>query len=179
MFCTKFSTSKIILLLIKVKLLYILMNIKFLVIGKTENSYLKEGILDYQQRLCRYVNFEIEEINIKGNMIKREVLLQKEAEKILAALKPADKVILLDEKGEQYTSVGFSKKIETFQYQSISRLVIICGGAYGFDEQIYQRSNQLLSLSKMTYTHQMVRLIFLEQLYRAFTIIKNEKYHHI
>ena len=154
------------------------MIIKFLVIGKTENSYLKEGISDYRQRIQRYVNFEMEEMNLKGSLALRELQLQKESEKILAAMKPGDRIILLDEKGEQFTSSGLSKKLELFQHQSISRLVIICGGAYGFHEQIYQRANQLWSLSKMTFTHQMVRLIFLEQLYRAFTIIKNEKYHH-
>ena len=154
------------------------MNIKFLVIGKTENSYLKEGISDYHQRLQRYLNFEMEEISLKGNTSIREVQLQKEAEKILATLKPADKIILLDEKGEQFTSTGLSKKIESFQHQSISRLVIICGGAYGFHEQIYQRAYQLWSLSKLTFSHQMVRLFFLEQLYRAMTILKNEPYHN-
>lgn len=154
------------------------MNIKFLVTGKTENSYIKEGIHEYQQRLVRYVNFEMEEIIIKGNAVPKELQLLKEATKILASLKSTDLVILLDDMGEQFTSIGLSEKIGSFQRNGVQRIMIVCGGAYGFHESIYSRANMKLSLSKLTFTHQMVRLIFLEQLYRAFTILKNEKYHH-
>ena len=154
------------------------MNIKFLVTGKTENSYIKEGISDYQQRLSRYVNFEMEEIIIKGSALNKDLQIQKETLRILAAVKSTDHVVLLDETGEQFTSEGLSTKISLFQVNSIQRLVFICGGPYGFDEKVYKRANMKLSLSKMTFTHQMARLIFLEQLYRAFTIIRNEKYHH-
>ena len=154
------------------------MNIKFLVVGKTENSYLKEGISDYAKRIVRYVNFEMSELIIKGSSNEQKVVLQLESAKILQGLKSSDFVILLDALGEQLTSNQLSKKLEDCQNKGISRLVFICGGAYGFGEQMYERANMKLALSMMTFTHQMVRLIFLEQLYRAYTIMKNEKYHH-
>ena len=154
------------------------MNINFLVVGKTENSYLKEGITEYIQRIGRYVNFEKTELIVKGNTTEQKVVLQLESAKILQNLKNTDFVVLLDERGEQLSSDKFSKKLEDLQNKGISRLVFICGGAYGFGVEVYERANLKMSLSMMTYTHQMVRLIFLEQLYRAYTIMKNEKYHH-
>ena len=154
------------------------MNINFLVVGKTENSYLKEGITEYIQRIGRYINFEKTELIVKGNTTEQKVVLQLESAKILQNLKNTDFVVLLDERGEQLSSDKFSKKLEDLQNKGISRLVFICGGAYGFGEEVYERANLKMSLSMMTYTHQMVRLIFLEQLYRAYTIMKNEKYHH-
>ena len=154
------------------------MNINFLVVGKTENSYLKEGITEYIQRIGRYVNFEKTELIVKGNTTEQKVVLQLETAKILQNIKNTDFVVLLDERGEQLSSDKFSKKLEDLQNKGISRLVFICGGAYGFGVEVYERANLKMSLSMMTYTHQMVRLIFLEQLYRAYTIMKNEKYHH-
>ena len=154
------------------------MNINFLVVGKTENSYLKEGITEYIQRIGRYINFEKTELIVKGNTTEQKVVLQLESAKILQNLKNTDFVVLLDERGEQLSSDKFSKKLEDLQNKGISRLVFICGGAYGFGVEVYERANLKMSLSMMTYTHQMVRLIFLEQLYRAYTIMKNEKYHH-
>lgn len=154
------------------------MNIKLLVIGKTENSYIKEGLTEYTKRLGRYVNFELEEIQAKGSSTNREIQISKEAEKILNGLKTTDLVILLDETGEQFTSIGLSEKIASWQNKGVQRIVIICGGPYGFNESVYKRAGLKLSLSKMTFTHQMARLILLEQLYRAYTILKNEKYHH-
>ena len=154
------------------------MNINFLVVGKTENSYLKEGITEYIQRIGRYINFEKTELIVKGNTTEQKVVLQLETAKILQNIKNTDFVVLLDERGEQLSSDKFSKKLEDLQNKGISRLVFICGGAYGFGVEVYERANLKMSLSMMTYTHQMVRLIFLEQLYRAYTIMKNEKYHH-
>jgi len=156
------------------------MKIVLLTISKTSEKYLIGGIQDYQKRLKHYTQFEIIEIpNIKKtqNFSKSE-LMKKEGELILKQLQNSDYVILLDDKGTDFTSVQFAKKLQGLLNSGKKRLVFVIGGAYGFSDDVYQKANEKLSLSKMTFSHQMVRLFFAEQIYRAFTILKNEPYHH-
>jgi 23S rRNA (pseudouridine1915-N3)-methyltransferase len=154
------------------------MNIRFIVIGKTTEEYLKEGLGEYCRRLSRYCTFSMEELMVKTSSAEKNHVLQKEAEKLLDQLKPSDHFVLLDEKGEEFSSPGFASYLEQLSLRGVSSLVFAVGGAYGFHEIVYKRANMKIALSQMTFTHQMVRLIFTEQLYRAFTIIKKEKYHH-
>jgi 23S rRNA (pseudouridine1915-N3)-methyltransferase len=156
------------------------MKITLLIIGKTEDAYLKEGIDKYLKRLKHYVKIDIAEIAELKNTkaLTQEQQKAKEAELILKKLSTLDYVILLDEKGAQLSSPQFAAYIDKKAIGSVTNLVFIVGGPYGFDEAIYQRANDKLSLSRMTFSHQMVRLFFVEQLYRAFTIIKGEPYHH-
>ena len=156
------------------------MKIVFLLIGKTNEKYLTEGISLYQRRLEHYTSFEIIEIpNIKKsqNFSKLE-LLKKESDLILKNIKNSDHLVLLDDKGEEYNSISFSKKIQNWMLIGKKRIIFVAGGAYGFSEKILQRGNEKLSLSKMTFSHQMVRLFFMEQLYRGYSILNNEPYHH-
>jgi 23S rRNA (pseudouridine1915-N3)-methyltransferase len=139
-----------------------------------------EGIFQFQKRLKHYTPFEIVEIpNIKNakNFSKSE-LLKKEGELILKQLQNTDYLLLLDDKGKSFTSVGFDKKLQNWMLSGKKRLVFMVGGPYGVSDEIYKRANEQLSLSKMTFSHQMVRLFFAEQLYRAYTILRNEPYHH-
>jgi len=154
--------------------------ITLLLVGKTEDAYLREGISKYLNRLRHYVRFDYVEITELKNTKSLTQAQQKakEAELILKRLLPSDQVILLDEKGVQLSSAQFAEFIDKKQLGSVSNLVFVVGGPYGFDESVYQRANDKLSLSKMTFSHQMVRLFFVEQLYRGFTIIKGEPYHH-
>lgn len=156
------------------------MKIKLLVIGKTSESWLKEGIALYTGRLNNYCDLEMEVIpDIKNRaVLPVEKLKIAEAEQILKRVASGDKVVVLDDKGKEETSVGFSRLISKWQVGGISRVVFVIGGAYGFGEEIYKRADLQFSLSRMTFSHQMVRVIFLEQLYRAFTILRNEPYHH-
>ena len=156
------------------------MKIKLIVIGKTNTDYLKTGENEYEKRLKHYCNFEEIVIpNLKNsNKLSKNELKIKEGELILRNLGSIDKVILLDNKGEGYSSSEFSNFLNENILYSAKSLVFVVGGAYGFSEKIYNRADNKLSLSKMTFSHQMVRLIFKEQLYRAFTIIKGEKYHN-
>ncbi len=151
------------------------------VIGKTDEAYLQTGIDKYQQRLKHYLPYEIKIIpdlkktkNLSENQQKTL-----EGNLILQNFQPGDHIILLDEKGKDYSSVDFSKLLEKRMLAGIKRLVFVIGGPYGFSDDVYAKANDKLSLSKMTYSHQMVRLIFSEQLYRAMTILKNEPYHHV
>ena len=156
------------------------MKIKLILTGKTHESYLKEGILYYVKKLVNYGTFEIietSELKNTKNLTPAAIQLQ-EGELILAQLKVGDKVILLDDKGRSFTSLEFAEQLEKKQIQSIKTLVFIVGGPYGFSEAVYARADEKLSLSAMTFSHQIIRLIFLEQLYRAFSILKNEPYHH-
>ena len=156
------------------------MKIVLLSIGKTSEEYLIEGIAQYQKRLKHYVQFELIEIpNIKKtqNFSKNE-LIKKEGELILNTIQASDYLVLLDDKGQDFTSVKFSKKVQQWMLSGKKRLVYVIGGAYGFSDAVYQRGNEKLSLSKMTFSHQMVRLFFVEQIYRAYTILNNEPYHH-
>ena len=150
-------------------------------IGKTDEPYLIEGIEKYLKRLKFYVDFKLVVIpDIKKNKgMSADLQKRKEGEMILKSLNSTDQVILLDEQGKEYSSVQFSILLEKKMIASVQQLVFIIGGPYGFDEAVYQRANGKISLSKMTFSHQMIRLFFAEQLYRAYTIIKNEPYHHI
>ncbi len=156
------------------------MKIVLFVVGKTTQKYLVEGIAKYQKRLQHYTQFEIFEIsNIKNvkNLSNLE-LMKKEGRLILKQLQPSDYLVLLDDKGKDFTSIKFAKKLQAWMLNGKKRLVFVCGGAYGFSDELYQRQNEKLSLSKMTFSHQMVRLFFVEQVYRAYTILNNEPYHH-
>ena len=156
------------------------MKIIFLTVGKTTNPHLIKLQEEYQNRLKFYLQFEgivIPELkNTKNLSIKEQ--LEKEADLILKQLEVNDKVVLLDEKGKQYTSMAFSESISKELNGSHKRIIFIVGGPYGFSERVYQHASSMLSLSAMTFSHQMIRLIFVEQLYRAMTILKGEPYHH-
>jgi 23S rRNA (pseudouridine1915-N3)-methyltransferase len=155
------------------------MKIELWAIGKTDIDYLKEGIMIYEKRLKHYVSFEIVILNdVKNPPLSSEQLKIKEGEVILAKLQKDDCLVVMDEGGKQYTSTEFASFLEKKQVESTKRLIFLIGGAFGFSEAIYERSNYKMSFSKMTFTHQMIRLIFVEQLYRAYTIIKGEKYHN-
>ena len=156
------------------------MKITFITVGKTVDSYLKTGIDIYVSRLKHYTKLQIIEIDELKNTktLTREQQKTKEAELILKKITPLDHVILLDENGTELTSPQFAAYINKKAIGSTSNLVFIVGGPYGFDASVYQRANDKISLSAMTFSHQMVRLFFVEQLYRAFTIIKGEPYHH-
>lgn len=156
------------------------MRITLIAVGKTEDKYLIEGIEKYLSRLKHYINFNIVIIpDVKNTKSLSEAQQKtKEAELISKQINPTDVVVLLDEKGKKHSSISFSAYLNKQMIGSVQNLVFIIGGPYGFDETIYKRSNTSVSLSDMTFSHQMVRLFFVEQLYRAFTILKNEPYHH-
>ena len=156
------------------------MNIKLIAIGKTDNKQLQALIDDYQKRLSFYVKFDLEIIADIKNAKNLSELQQKEkeGELILAKLTPTDQLILLDENGKTFSSVSFSEELQKKMNAGIKTLVFVIGGPYGFSETIYAKANGKISLSLMTFSHQMVRLFFIEQLYRGFTILRNEPYHH-
>lgn len=156
------------------------MKIKLLAVGKTDQKNLQLFLDDYIKRIGFYIRFEMQVIPDvkKAKNLSEKEQKQKEGELILKHLDTTDTVILLDEKGKQYTSVGFAKFIENKMNTVNKQLVFVIGGPYGFSEEVYNRAQAKMSLSTMTFSHQMVRLFFLEQLYRAFTIIRNEPYHH-
>lgn len=149
-------------------------------VGKTNMAYLQEGIDIYAQRLERYLPFQLQVLpDPKGlKNASPEQFKQKEGELILSRIKPDDFLILLDERGKLYTSEEFARFMEHKLHLSYRRLIFQVGGAYGFSEAVYERANGKLALSKMTFSHQMVRVFFLEQLYRAMTILRNEPYHN-
>lgn len=156
------------------------MNIELITIGKIKSRYLMEGIEEYIKRLKRYIAFDITEIpDIKnaGRVSKEE---QKEAEGqlILSRLQPSDYIVLLDEHGKQYSSIEFAEQLQSIMSSGKKRLVFVVGGPYGFSQSVYDKAHKLLSLSKMTFNHEMVRLFFTEQIYRAMTILRGEPYHH-
>ncbi len=156
------------------------MTIKLLAIGKTDQKDLQALIDIYQNRLGHYINFDFEIIpDIKNSKNLSEAQQkQKEGELILNKLKPTDVLILLDENGKQYDSVSFSQYLQKHMNSGIKQLVFVIGGPYGFSPEVYQKAQSKVSLSKMTFSHQMIRLFIIEQLYRAFTILRNEPYHH-
>lgn len=156
------------------------MKVQFWVIGKTTDTYLLTGINDYIKRLKRYCQFEYLELpaaKIGKNATEQETKLKEESA-VLEKLEKSDFLVVMDEKGKEYTSKKFGDFLSDHQMRGTKRLVFLIGGAYGFSDKVYQRANSKIALSQMTFTHQMVRLIFTEQLYRAFTITKGEKYHH-
>ena len=156
------------------------MTIKLLAIGKTDNKELQILIDDYQKRLGFYIKFEFEIIpDLKNSKnLTEDQQKQKEGELILNKLNTTDVLILLDENGKQMDSVSFSNYLQKHMNSGIKQLVFVIGGPYGFSPEIFEKAQDKLSLSKMTFSHQMVRLFFIEQLYRAFTILRNEPYHH-
>ncbi len=156
------------------------MQIKLLAIGKTDNKQLLQLIQEYTKRLGHYIKFNLDIIpDIKNSKNLSEAQQkQKEGELILKKINTSDVLILLDENGKQLDSVGFSNYLQKHMNSGIKQLVFVIGGPYGFSEEVYQKAQGKLSLSKMTFSHQMVRLFFIEQLYRGYTILRNEPYHH-
>jgi 23S rRNA (pseudouridine1915-N3)-methyltransferase len=157
------------------------MKITLIVIGKTDKKYITEGVSEYEKRLMHYCKFELKVIpDIKNSKSMSEsVQMQKEGELIIASIRPTSELILLDEKGSEFSSVEFAKLIERKGVAGKSEITFVIGGPYGFSHEVKARANGLVSLSRLTFSHQIVRLIFMEQLYRAMTIIKGEPYHHI
>jgi len=156
------------------------MNIKLLAIGKTDQKALQTLIDDYTKRLSFYIKFEVDIIpdlkNVKN--LSESQQKEKEGELILAKLAPTDQLLLLDENGATFSSVGFSDYLQKKMNSGAKTLVFVIGGPYGFSDDVYKKAQGKISLSLMTFSHQMVRLFFIEQLYRGFTILKNEPYHH-
>lgn len=156
------------------------MKIVLLVVGKTTESYFIQGIDEYSKRLAHYVPFELTVIPELRNTksLSTDQQKEREADLILKALQPGDYVVLLDEHGREFTSLQFASYLEKKMANIAKRLIFVVGGPYGFSNRVYQAAQEKISLSKMTYSHQMIRLIFTEQLYRAMTILNNEPYHH-
>ena len=156
------------------------MNIRLIAIGKTDNKALQSLIDDYTKRLSFYVKFDLEIIpdikNVKN--LSEAQQKEKEGELILSKITPTDQLILLDENGKTFSSVGFSDFLQKKMNAGIKTLVFVIGGPYGFSETVYQKAQGKVSLSEMTFSHQMVRLFVIEQIYRGFTILRNEPYHH-
>ncbi len=156
------------------------MKIKLLAIGKTDDKNLKILIDNYQNRLQHYIKFELEIIpdikNAKNLSEKQQK--EKEGELLLKKIQATDNLILLDEKGKEFTSIQFSEFMQKKMNAGIKQLVFVIGGPYGFSENVYKKAQGKISFSKMTFSHQMFRLFVVEQIYRAFTILKNEPYHH-
>ena len=156
------------------------MNIKLIAIGKTDNKNLQSLIDEYQKRLSFYIKFDLDIIpdikNIKN--LSESQQKDKEGEMILAKITPTDQLILLDEKGITFSSIDFSEELQKKMNSGLKTLVFVIGGPYGFSDKVYDKAQGKISLSLMTFSHQMVRLFFIEQLYRGFTILKNEPYHH-
>ena len=156
------------------------MKINLLCIGKTDDKEIKNLINYYLTRLPRHWNFEITEIpdvknarNLTPDLLKKE-----EAKLFLNIIENTDLVVLLDEKGKQFTSREFAQKLDSYQNNSIKKICFLVGGAYGFSDEMYQRANEKISISKMTFTHQMIRLFFVEQVYRADQILQGKPYHN-
>jgi 23S rRNA (pseudouridine1915-N3)-methyltransferase len=154
------------------------MNLKIILTGKTTDNYISEGIDIYLKRLKHYIKLDWVELQARKSNTDPQRTLADEAEMNMKLITKTDFVVLLDEGGTEFTSVHFANWMEKHITHISNDIVFIVGGAHGFHESLYARANLKLALSKMTFTHQMVRLIFAEQLYRAFTIIRNEKYHH-
>lgn len=156
------------------------MKITLLTVGKTDKDWVKQGMGIYLSRLKHYIPFSVVEIPELKNVsaLTKDQIKTREGELILKNVRPTDDLILLDERGKEYTSVELAKVIQDKISYAGKDMVYVIGGAYGFSEAVYSRANSKISLSRMTFSHQMVRAIFVEQIYRAFTIIKGEPYHH-
>lgn len=156
------------------------MKVALVVIGKTDARYFVEAIEEYTNRLVHYIPFEMQVIpdikNVKN--LSEEQQKEKEGELILKGLQPGDYLVLLDDKGKEFTSKEFAKYMEKKKQSVPRRLVFVVGGPYGFSEAVYKAAAEKISLSRLTFSHQMIRLIFVEQIYRAMTILNNEPYHH-
>lgn len=156
------------------------MKISLLLVGKTDLKYLQAGMTLYEERIKRYSDYkriEIPELKSASSLSKSEIK-EKEGDLILKQIKPQDELVLLDIEGRDFSSEEFASFVEKRGVYGAKGLVFVAGGSYGFSDPVYARANFKISLSSMTFSHQIVRLIFLEQLYRAFTIIKGEPYHH-
>jgi len=156
------------------------MTVKLLAIGKTNQKELLHLIAQYEKRLGHYANFSMETLpDIRKNKNRsRDQLLQAEGEALLQRIDASDRIYLLDERGESFSSEEFAGFLQKQMNAGVRRLVLVIGGAFGFSQALYQRAAGEISLSRMTFSHQMVRLFAVEQLYRAFTILRNEPYHH-
>lgn len=155
------------------------MRITLMESGKTRDPFIKEGVELFRKRLIHYVPFNIDtlpDLKKTRNLTMKEVQNQ-EAILMLKRLKPSDYVVLLDERGKEYNSISFAEHLNSLEGR-VNHLVFVIGGPYGFSEEVYQRAQARISLSKLTFSHQLVRVIFMEQLYRAYTILKGEPYHH-
>jgi len=156
------------------------MKIVLAAIGKTDARYFVDAINEYQNRVGHYISFDLQIIpDIKNSRnLTVDQQREKEGEALFKFVQPGDYIVLLDEKGKEFTSLQFASYIEKKMHTVAKRLVFIIGGPYGFSELIYQKASEKISLSRMTFSHQMIRLFFVEQLYRAMTILNNEPYHH-
>lgn len=156
------------------------MNIKLISIGKTDQKELDKLINEYQKRVSFYVKFEMINLNDLKNRKVLSIEQQKsqEGDLLLKTFQEADFVVVLDEKGTEFTSLQFSEFLSKKMLSGLKNLIFVIGGPYGFSKEVYARANQKISLSKMTFSHQMIRLFFVEQVYRGFSILSNEPYHH-
>ena len=156
------------------------MNIKLIFVGKTEEKYLREGIEIFEKRLKNYINFEMIIIpSLKDTKsLSPQIVKEKEGELILKQVSKYDKIILFDEKGLEFTSMDYSVFLQKHMNAGVKNLCFVVGGAFGFSDEVYKKADQKVALSKMTFSHQMIRLLIVEQIYRAFTILKNEPYHN-
>ena len=156
------------------------MNIKLILVGKTEDKYLLEGIEIFEKRLKNYINYEqiiIPQLKETKNL-SPQIIKDKEGELILKHIVKYDKIILFDEKGLEFTSMDYSVFLQKHMNAGVKNLCFVVGGAFGFSDEVYKKADQKVALSKMTFSHQMIRLLIAEQIYRAFTILKNEPYHN-
>ncbi len=156
------------------------MNISLVVVGKTNIDFVTKGVEVYQKRINNYNKFDIVVIPDLKNPknLSIEQIKQQEGKNICDVISKYDYRVLLDDKGKEFSSMDFSKWIDKLNFQSLRSVCFVVGGAYGFSQEVYQMASSKLSISKMTFSHQMIRLLFCEQLYRAYTILNNEPYHH-
>jgi len=156
------------------------MKLKIVAIGKTHKSFLVDGENEYLKRIKKYVTIEKIEIPDLKNAKKLTFnqIKEKEGKLLLAKLEPHSLIVLLDEKGKEFTSMKFSKWMQEKMNRGYKNIIFLIGGAYGFSDEVYSKANEKIGLSKMTFSHQMIRMLFTEQIYRAFTILNNEPYHH-
>ena len=156
------------------------MNIKLVVVGKTEEKYLKEGIDIFEKRLKFYIPYEMIIIpSLKDTKsLSPQMVKEKEGELIIKQVSKADKVVLFDEMGEEFRSIEYANFLQKNMNAGIKTMCFVVGGAFGFSDEVYKIANLKIAMSKMTFSHQMIRLLIVEQLYRAFTILKNEPYHN-
>jgi len=155
------------------------LKIIILTLGKTSASYLREGTSIYLDRLKHYAKLEYKELpDVPAKGLSPDGLKEKEGEQLIKQLKQDDHVLLLDENGEHFSSRSFAEMLQRRMNSGVKQLVLIIGGAFGFSDAMYSRANGKISFSKMTYSHEMIRLLLVEQLYRAHTILKGESYHH-
>lgn len=156
------------------------MKIHLMMTGKTTQSFIRKGFEEFEMRMKHYIPFSQEVIpDLKNTRnLTPEQVKEREGELILKSVQPGDYIVLLDDKGEEFTSVHFARYLERKSHSVPKRLVFVIGGAYGFSPALYEAARERISLSKLTFSHQLVRLVFIEQLYRAMTILNNEPYHH-